>query len=396
MDSSHRHTRRTAAVLGAFVACLAVAGPASVAQAQQDPKNGSIQLDWSACGKAGAQCATPSVPKDYGSPRAGTLRLAVAKSPATDPSQRIGSLFFNFGGPGASAADYVQALGPALFPVLNERFDIVGVDPRGTGGSVPVDCKVNQETQGVYSQPFTTPDNLDLPGLLRKDTQYIARCIQLNGDVLKYLSTANVARDFNALREAVGDKKLTYLGFSYGTFLGATIQSLFPGKTRAVVLDGALDPDQYVNDPLSSLDEQSAGFERAIGRFMTACAADQAGCGFGGGDPLGKVDELIDQADATPIPASNAPDRPVDGDDIRAALVQEVYAKFLWPELATALSLLEQGNGAGIRFIMDNRFYSRNDDGSYGPGTDRYFLLSADEQNYPRATEPYLRAGRQS
>jgi pimeloyl-ACP methyl ester carboxylesterase len=395
MDLSHRHTRRTAAVVGAFVACLA-AGSASVAQAQQDPKSGGMRLDWTACGDAGAQCATPAVPKDYGSPRAGTLDLAVARSPATDPSKRIGSLFFNFGGPGASAADYVQALGATLFPVLNERFDIVGVDPRGTGGSVPVDCKANQETQGVYSQPFTTPDNLDLPGLLRKDSQYVARCIQLNPGVLKYLSTANVARDFNAIREAVGDRKLTYLGFSYGTFLGATIQSLFPGKTRAVVLDGALDPDQYVNDPLGSLDEQSAGFERAIGRFMTACAADQAGCGFGGSDPLGTVDELIDQADATPIAASNAPDRPVDGDDVRAALVQEVYAKFLWPELASALALLEHGDGAGIRFIMDARFYGRNDDGSYDPGSDRYFLLSADEQNYPRATAPYLKAGSQS
>jgi pimeloyl-ACP methyl ester carboxylesterase len=396
MDVSHRRTRRSAAAVGALIACLVVAQPALAAQDRHDSNGAGLRLDWSACGDAGAQCATPAVPKDYGSPSAGTLTLRVAKSPATNPSKRIGSLLFNFGGPGASAADYVEASGGALFPVLNERFDIVGVDPRGTGGSVPVDCKVNQETQGVYSQPFTTPNNLDVPALLRKDTHYISRCIQLNGDVLKYLSTANVARDFNAIREAVGDKKLTYLGFSYGTFLGATIQSLFPGKTRAVVLDGALDPNQYINDPLSSLDEQSAGFERAITRFMTACAADQPGCGFGGGDPLGTADNLIGQADATPIAASNAPDRPVDGDDIRAALVQEVYAKFLWPELASALALLERGDGAGIRFIMDNRFYSRNDDGSYGPGTDRYFLLSADEQDYPRTVAPFLKEGQQS
>ena len=82
------------------------------------------------------------------------------------------------------------------------------------------------------------------------------------------MSTANVARDFDAVRAAVGDRKMTYLGFSYGTFPGRRIQSLFPGRTRAVVLDGALDPDQYINDPLDSLDEQTAGFERAISRFM--------------------------------------------------------------------------------------------------------------------------------
>ena len=385
MSATQRGRRRLAVAAGTVLACLAGAAPAAAA----------VDLDWQACGEAGAQCATATVPKDYDDPSAGTLDLAVAKSPATNPDKRIGSLFFNFGGPGAPAAIYVEVLGAELFPVLNERFDIVGVDPRGTGGSGQVDCRANQETEGVYSQPFTTPDNLDLPALLRKDTSYIGRCIALNGSFLKYLSTANVARDFNAIRKAVGDEKLTYLGFSYGTFLGATIQTLFPGKTRAVVLDGALDADQYINDPLSNLDEQTAGFERAIGRFFTACAAHQAACPFGAGDPKGTIDDLIEQADAAPIPASNAPDRPVDGDDIRVALVAEVYAKFLWPELRDALVALEAGDGAGVRAIVDG-FYGRNDDGSYSPGTDAYFLLSADEQNYPRHLKPYLRAGRQS
>jgi pimeloyl-ACP methyl ester carboxylesterase len=398
VNSSVRRTRPLLIALAAIVACLGLPGLASAdaADAGDAGRGGAgLKLDWTACGDAGAQCATPSVPKDYGDPRAGSLKLAVARSPATTPSKRIGSLFFNFGGPGASAADFVEFFGSELFPVLNERFDIVGVDPRGTGGSVPLDCQADQETQGVYSQPFTTPFTLDVQALLRKDRGYISRCTQLNGDVLKYLSTANTARDFDAIRQAVGDRKMTYLGFSYGTFLGATIQSLFPGRTRAVVLDGALDADQYINDPLGNLDEQTAGFERAISRFMTACAADQAGCGFGGGDPLGTLDRLIDQADAAPIAASNAPDRPVDGDDIRAATVQEVYAKFLWPELAGALAQLEQGDAAGIRAIADG-FYGRNDDGTFSPGTDRYFLLSADEQNYPRDARTFLQQGRQS
>jgi pimeloyl-ACP methyl ester carboxylesterase len=386
MMSSLRRTSGPAAALAAVLGCLALAGPASAAP---------VQLTWSSCGDAGAQCATATVPKDYDDSAAGTLDLAVAKSPATDPAKRIGSLFFNLGGPGASAANYVAALGAKLFPVLNTRFDIVGVDPRGTGGSVPVDCKVNQETQGVYSQPFTTPFDVDVAALVAKDQSYISRCLELNGDIVKYVSTANVARDLDAIREAVGDTKMTYLGFSYGTFLGATLQSLFPGKTRAVVLDGALDPDDYINHPLSLLDEQTAGFERAISRFMSACAADQADCGFGGGDPLGTTDRLIEQADATPIPASTAPDRPVDGDDVRAALGQDMYARFLWPELASALAQLSQGDGAGIRAIADT-FYGRRDDGTYDPGTDRYFLLSAGEQHYPSDLEPFLAAGRRS
>lgn len=385
MLSTHRCGRRLTIAAGAALASLAAASPAS-----------AVTLSWSPCGDSGAQCATAAVPRDYAFPNGAKINLAVARSPATDRAHRIGSLFFNFGGPGASAADYVEAFGTQLFPVLNERFDIVGVDPRGTGGSVPVDCKTNQETKGVYSQPFTTPNNLNTPALVGKDESYIGRCIQLNNAILPYLSTAYVARDFNAIREAVGDAKMTYLGFSYGTFLGATIQSLFPGKTRAVVLDGALDPEQYVKDPLGSLDEQSAGFERAINRFMIACAADPVGCGFGDGDPLGEVDELIARADVTPIPASDAPGRPVDGDDIRAALVQEVYAKFLWPDLATALAQLADGDGNGIRSIMDDSFYGRNDDGTYDPATDRYFLLSADEQEYPHQINPFLVAGKAS
>jgi pimeloyl-ACP methyl ester carboxylesterase len=397
MNSSHRGTRLLAAVAG-ILACLALAAPASEARGHRAK---ALSLEWASCADSdpdaapGTECATATVPKDYDKPGAGSLDIAVAKSPATDPDKRIGSLFFNFGGPGAFAAPYVEFFGTDLFPVLNERFDIIGLDPRGTDINTGLDCHANQETDGVYSQPFTTPDNLNESALLRKDTRYIGRCIQRNDD-LQFMSTANVARDFNAVREAVGDKKLTYLGFSYGTFLGATIQSLFSGKTRAVVLDGALDPDQYINDPLSSLDEQTAGFERAINRFFIACAADPTACPFGAGDPKGIVDDLIEQADASPIPASNAPDRPVDGDDIRAALVQEVYAKFLWPELRDALVMLEHGDGAGIRSIMDDRFYSRNDDGTYGPGTDRYFLLSADEQNYPNGINPFLKAGRQS
>ena len=252
----------------------------------------------------------------------------------------------------------------------------------------------NQETEGVYSKPFITPDTLDVNALLRKDTQYIGRCIQRNDD-LQYLSTANVARDFDAVRAAVGDKKMTYLGFSYGTFLGATIQSLFPGRTRAVVLDGALDPDQYMNDPLDSLDEQTAGFERAISRFMISCAAHQDLCPFGGGDVKGTLDDLIEQADATPIPASNAPDRPVDGDDIRAAWRRTCTrstrgtscATPSWcsrPATATGSARSRTGSSAATRT------------GATRPGTDRYFLLSADEQNYPRGIEPFLKAGKAS
>ena len=117
-------SKRLGVAVGAFLACLVAAGPASAA---------GLSLDWQDCGDAGAQCATASVPKDYDQPGLGTLDVDVAKSPATGPGKKLGSLFFNFGGPGAQAAPYIEAYGADLFPVLNQRFDIVGLDPRGSG-----------------------------------------------------------------------------------------------------------------------------------------------------------------------------------------------------------------------------------------------------------------------
>src|SRR4051795_3624169 len=114
--------------------------------------------------------------------------------------------------------------------------------PRGVGQSSPsIDCKVNQETTGIYSEPFITPFNLDMRALLRKDTSYIARCIALNDGILAHVSTANVARDMDLLRRSLGEQRINYLGFSYGTFLGATYAALFPKNYRAMVLDGPVD-----------------------------------------------------------------------------------------------------------------------------------------------------------
>jgi pimeloyl-ACP methyl ester carboxylesterase len=363
----------------ALAATLAIGVPAASAAT---PK-----LNWEPCGDAGAECATATVPKDYGSPKQGTLKLAVAKSPAVDQEHKLGSLFFNFGGPGAPAAIYVEAFGRDLFPALNERFDIIGMDPRGVGDSQPsIDCHANQETEGFYSEPFQTPEIVDPPALFRKDRRYINRCLDDNPGILPFVSTANVARDMDGLRKAVGDSKLTYLGFSYGTYLGATYASLFPNRYRALVLDGPVDADNYANHPSSGLLEQTSGFERELGRFLQACAADQTACsGFGGTDPWDALDQLIDQADENPIQAPNyAPDpRPITGDDIRGAAFAELYAKFLWGDLAKALADAANGDGSGIRRMIDEDWFGRDPDtGTYSSSTDKYFLITAADQTY--------------
>ncbi len=385
----------------ALAAAALTTGPTLAAAAPATPL-----LSTAACPEGtvpNVQCGTLSVPRDYDRPGGDTFDLAIASSPATDPSRRLGTLFFNFGGPSGTAANYIRAYGPDLIsPTLNERYDIVGIDPRGVGESTPIiDCKANQETEGIYSQPFQDDPlaTVDLGQLVRKDVGYIGKCLTNNRGVLEHVSTANVARDFNAVRAALGEKKVSYLGYSYGTYIGATFARLFPNRYERMVLDGPVDATVYANRPLQDLAEQSSGFERSFGRFMQACARDQVACAdFGGDDPWNAYDELIDRADAAPLPAAGYTDdpRPVDGDDINFAVAGELYAKSLWPELARALAAAAQGDGSLIRGLTDDS-YGLEPDGSYDPSSDQYFTIGAVDQDYPkRIPGPYLQAGDQS
>lgn len=387
----------------ALTGAAAVSIPA-LAQAATEPL-----LSTGACPEgtvATVECGTLSVPRDYDKPNGSKFNLAIAKSPATDPSRRLGTLFFNYGGPSGPAAVYVRAFGADLFGPLNDRYDIVGVDPRGVGESTPViDCKANQETEGIYSQPFIDDvfAPFDFGALIRKDNRYISKCTSNNREVLNHVSTANVARDFNSVRQALGEQKINYLGYSYGTYIGATFAKLFPNRYNRMVLDGPVDATVYANRPLQDLAEQSTGFEKSLDRFFQACARDQVACagfpsseGDSAGDPEDAYDELIKRADANPLPSSGPDTRPVDGDDINFATAGELYAKFLWPELARALAAAEKGDGTLFRQLTDGA-YGLQDDGTYAPGNDQYFTIGAVDQNYPKQVPgPYLQAGDQS
>jgi pimeloyl-ACP methyl ester carboxylesterase len=358
-------------------------------------------LAWTPCGLTQAatavnvQCAVAALPMDYDKPAGVQVHLAVAKVPARDKAHRLGSLFFNLGGPGAASVSYLQAAGAGLLASLNQRFDVVGFDPRGAGQSTPaIDCHVNQETQGLASQPFPTPLTIDPQAFVAKAQGYVNSCRAANGTILGHLSTANVARDMDALRAAVGDKKLSYIGFSYGTFLGTTYAALFPGGYRAMVLDGDVDAAEYIHDPTSDGIRQTAAFERALGRFFEACAADQTACSrFGGADPRLAFDHLVQAAEAKPIPATayTADPRPVDGDDIRYAAVAALYAKRFWGTLALVLAKAAAGDGSLVRAVVDGA-YGRQDDGSFDPSEDRFFAITASEQQYRRNDPGYYLA----
>jgi len=382
-------------MLGAFAMTLTLLVMATPAMASSPGTGGA--LDWGPCADADAtaagwECAMFKAPKDYGDPSAGFVKIAVTRLPAQDQAHRVGAMFVNYGGPGGTAVDTTQAIGTDLFGAVNDKFDLVAFDPRGVGQSSPsIDCAVNQETEGLYSKPFITPENLDVKALLAKDRAYVRRCVSLNKGILPFVSTANVARDMDGIREAMGDKKLNYYGFSYGTFLGATYASLFPKNYRAMVLDGPVDANSYINTPSADLREQSAGFEREIGRFFTACAVYQSFCNFGGSDPQAAYDALVDSANLLPIPVPDGR-AAVNGDDILGATALAMYAKQFWPLLAQALSAASHGDGTSIRDLADS-FWGNNEDGTFDPAGDRYFTITAIEQNYPSDVQTFLDAG---
>jgi pimeloyl-ACP methyl ester carboxylesterase len=398
MIRSSRWSRWLPAIVCSLVAAWLVAAPAASAGSK------GSSLAWKDCSQVPdlvVECASQSVPLDYDRPGGKTIDIAVARVPAKDQAHRIGSLFFNLGGPGGTQVDFLQLGGVALFDALNERYDVVGFDPRGVGQSSPsIDCKVNQETEGPSSQPFPTPLTLDLRALLTKDQRYLRRCAALNGKILSHVSTADTARDMDVLRNAVGDDKLSYLGFSYGTFLGATYAALFPNKFRALVLDGPLDADEYLSDPLKGSNAQTAAFERELGRFFQACASNQTAClSFGGVDPWDAYEQLVDAANAQPIPAPGyTPDpRPVDGDDLNAAAVIMMYDKQFWPLWAQALATAQAGDGSIVRYIVDELFYGRDPDtGQYDPGSDRFYAIYGAEAHWPTDIGTYLREGEQA
>jgi pimeloyl-ACP methyl ester carboxylesterase len=361
----------------------------------------SPSLSFAPCGDAaGVTCTNVKAPLDYDRPAGPQVKLFVAKVAATDQAHKLGSLFINFGGPGGTTADYLEARAAGIFSAFHERYDIIGMDPRGVGQSTPsIDCKANQETQGIYSVPFPTPDNVSLAGLAAKDLRYIARCQRLNGPILEHVSTANVARDMDLIRAGLGERRLSYFGYSYGTFLGATYASLFPTHYKRMVLDGPVDATAYINTPEDDLSAQSDAFEREYGRFFQACARDQVACsGFGGDDPWDAYDQLVDRANASPIPATSyaADPRPVTGDDILIATSSELYDKAAWGDLAQRLAAAENGDGGPMRELTDGNYGYDPETGTFDPISDRYFTIGASEQRYPRNPAHYLRTGKRS
>lgn len=315
-------------------------------------------------------CAFLTVPLDYGMPDGPTARIAMLRQRALDPAARIGSLFVDPGGPGGSGVTFLPALAGLIGEgEVAQRFDLIGFDPRGVGVSEPaIDCSTTEEidAERVDLDLDTSPE-----GVAQTEAEHRAfaqRCAERVGlDVLANVGTRDVARDLRVARQAVGDEKLTYLGYSYGTAIGAEYAEQFPLDVRALVLDGAVDP---ALDPVAARTTQTRGFQRAFDNFAAACAA-QPDCPLGE-DPSADVQEVLTPLIEVPVPAG---DRTLGYADAVTGLIQALYAEALWPPLAQGLAEVTRGEGTTLLRLAD-LYYDRAPDGSYGNLLEAFPVIS--------------------
>ncbi len=330
-------------------------------------------VDWKAC-DSGFECGTVTVPLDYDDPDATTIKLALLRRPATDTAHRIGSLLVNPGGPGGSGIDLAKSLSvPAK---VSARFDIVGFDPRGVGRSEP---KISCHTylQKMYDTDPTFEDAADRTAYLSISKKYVDECATKEKGLLAHLGTLDVARDMDRIRQAVGDDKLNYLGYSYGTSIGQMYAQLFPTKIRTMVLDGVVDTEK---SGLQGADEQAVGFEKALKAYLADCKSDPS-CVLGA-EPRAKVKAVIAASEKQPIPAASA-DRPATPGVIQLAIGAALYNKQSWPVLSQAITSGLAGDGSTLVALADS-YLMRNQDGSYGNGFDIYFAVGCLDSTWPR------------
>lgn len=333
-------TRRKVAVragiaLATLSAVIAAPLPAVAAPAA------APSLSWSACTEedlAGYQCATTEVPLDHDRPGGPTTTIALARRPAGDPAQRIGTIFVNPGGPGGAGRFMATIAGQLVSADVLARFDIVGFDPRGIGASDPLQCfATDAEAEALLAQMKYVPlSKQDIASTLRANYAYTEGCKRNAGPLLEHMSTLNVAKDLDLLRRRVGDAKLSYIGYSYGTHLGATYVNLFPGKVRAVVLDGNVDPDQRANRRLANKFDRAGGFELALDGFLRACDAAGPACALSG-DARAKYEKVRLRFRQGPVtlPGYGV----VTIDDLTSFVSSTMYDVAAFPEAAEVLRL---------------------------------------------------------
>jgi pimeloyl-ACP methyl ester carboxylesterase len=313
------------------------------------------QVDWKSCDQG--ECARVWVPLDYSNPNGQAISIERAQNPATG-SPRLGTLFINPGGPGASGVDFVTS--NSLDSELTSHYDVIGFDPRGVARSTPIDCLSDSDLDAFIAADPVPDGPAEIQALDDTWSHYVQGCKERSGPLLAHVSTVDVARDLDVLRELVGDPKLNYFGFSYGTYIGSTYAGLFPKKVGRMALDGAIDPEA---SPLHTQLLQTKGFEVALTAYLEDCIS-QGDCPLGDTVPAGKqrLNDLLAKIAKSPLPTQSGREL-TEGLAVYGVLFP-LYDPQAWPYETTALTAAFQGFGDVLLAIAD-AYSGRAADGSY-------------------------------
>jgi pimeloyl-ACP methyl ester carboxylesterase len=352
------------------------------ALAQTIARYGAKKLRWTGCGE-GFECAKLAVPLDYATPVGDDIELSVIRLKARG-RDRIGSVVLNPGGPGGSGVEFARQAQALLPGEILDRFDVVSFDPRGVASSSPVDCFDDaQMDRLVHADP--TPDSpAERRELFDVSKQFANACQERSARLLPHVGTLDAAKDMDVLRAALGDKKLTYVGFSYGTLLGARYAEQFPTHIRALVLDGALDPT-LTNREISLA--QAVGFEKALESFLADC--ERQGCAFASHGGAEKAfDELMRRVEAHPLDGDAG--RELGPSEALFGVAAALYSpEFGWPVLRGALeSAYSAGDGLGLMSLFDN-LVERDHDGHFSNSIEAQSAVNCLDGEYAKDESAY-------
>ncbi|MGC5346145.1 alpha/beta hydrolase [Streptomyces sp. DT171] len=321
-------------------------------------------------------CASVKVPLDYAEPAGETIGIALIRKKARDEDRRIGSMLFNFGGPGGSGVDTLPNAAHR-YGKLNARYDLVSFDPRGVAKSAGVDCRTDEEQEAANRTIDMTPDTAaEEKAFLADGAAFGAGCERRSGKVLPYVGTTNAARDLDLIRQVLGDRRLTYFGISYGTELGGTYAHLFPKNVGRAVLDAVVDPTA---DTVGHARNQATGFQRALENYFEDRGQDPAA-------GTRRIAELLARMDRRPLPTSSG--RELTESLAITGIVMPLYSKSNWPYLTEALDEAEQhGTGDALLRLAD-AYNDRDAKGHYSTASHAQRAIScADSRPRPTAAE---------
>ena len=331
------------------------------------------KVNWAPCkDKPQMQCANVEVPLDYKKPGGKAITVAMAKVPAKG-GKPIGSLFVNPGGPGESGIDLVSRADKSFSKDVMDKYDIIGFDPRGVGSSTPVDCIDNRELGKILDSDIDTSTEAGRKARKAEARQIAKGCKDKSGELLAYVGTEPAARDMDVMRGLVGDKKLNYLGFSYGTSLGGMYADIFPKKVGRMVLDGAANPQQSF---LPSTYTQMLSFEKSFERYAERCV--KAGnCSLGPSVDAAKkkMRALLDQARVKPFKTSD-PNRPLNQAMLHSAVISLLYEDRTWSVFNQAFDQLIKQNDGSLFLKVFDATSSREGDGNKGNRAEAYWAIN--------------------